>query len=228
MRRGRQAGGAPYPRGDLLTSNRPRTPRRSHRRTDGNQPSEQTDTGNACEFASDHGPDVHWTLAHDWLVWDGRRWRADDTLAVIERAKSTAGRLIDDAIAEFGQAVKLDQDDEGAAAASKAAKSRLKHALQTRNKKGLDPMLALARSIPGIATTFDQFDRHPHLFNVLNGTIHLRTGELRPRPGRLHHQLAPVEFDPDSEAPTWDKFLATVFAGDRELIESARAPAATA
>jgi putative DNA primase/helicase len=176
---------------------------------------EQTDTGNACEFARDHGLDVHWTMARDWLVWDGHRWKVDDTLAVVERAKVTARRLIDEALCEFGQAVRLGQDD----GAKKKASARLKHAEYTRHKKGLDPMLALARSIPGIATIYDQFDRHPHLFNVTNGTIDLRTGKLRPHDrADLITRLAPVAYDPNADAPTWDRFLCTVFAGDLELI----------
>lgn len=57
----------------------------------------------------------------------------------------------------------------------------------------------------------DELDRDPWLLNVKNGTLDLRTGELREhRREDLITKLAPVEYDPDADSPTWEAFLETV------------------
>jgi putative DNA primase/helicase len=57
----------------------------------------------------------------------------------------------------------------------------------------------------------DALDGDPWLLNVENGTLDLRTGELRDHEREdLITKLAPVEFDPEAEAPTWDAFIERV------------------
>src|SRR5438876_696643 len=57
----------------------------------------------------------------------------------------------------------------------------------------------------------EEFDRDPWKLNVLNGTLDLQTGELRPhRRDDLLTKLAPVAFDPETECPWWEKFLGRV------------------
>src|SRR5206468_11054248 len=78
---------------------------------------------------------------------------------------------------------------------------------------------SLARSEPGIPVTPDELDRDPWLFNVRNGTLNLRTGNLRPhRREDLITKLAPVAYDLAAKCPRWDRFLNQIFAGDRALI----------
>jgi putative DNA primase/helicase len=49
-------------------------------------------------------------------------------------------------------------------------------------------MIDLARHEPGIPVTMADLDRDPWALNVTNGTIDLRTGELRPHcPNRSHN-----------------------------------------
>jgi P4 family phage/plasmid primase-like protien len=192
-------------------------------------PPEHTDTGNAAEFAKDHAEDVRWTLSHGWLVWDGKRWKVDDTLAVVERGKATAARMMTDAAeaykaasAELAEATEVDDKEAEAKAQVKLrrAKLALANAKYCRQKKGLDAMLALARSIPGIAVTFDQFDTAHHLFNVDNGTIDLKTGTIRPhRKEDQLTRLSPVTFDRTAEAPVFDRYLCSTFNQSAELID---------
>src|SRR5262249_40920636 len=65
----------------------------------------------------------------------------------------------------------------------------------------------------------NELDSDPWLLNVRNGTIDLRTGELRPhRREDLITSLAPVEFDPRAACPLWLEVQDKVFAKSAALI----------
>ena len=69
-------------------------------------------------------------------------------------------------------------------------------------------MISLARSEPGIPVTPRELDSDPWLFNVVNGTIDLRTGQLREhRREDMITMLAPVVFDPKARNTIWESFL---------------------
>lgn len=54
----------------------------------------------------------------------------------------------------------------------------------------------------------DDFDPNPFLFNVQNGVIDLKTGELLPHDrSYMCTQIANVEYDPKAKAPEWERFL---------------------
>jgi putative DNA primase/helicase len=64
----------------------------------------------------------------------------------------------------------------------------------------------------------DALDADPWLLNVRNGTIELKTGELREhRRDDLITKLASVEYDPEAEDKRWDTFLEQVTDGDDVL-----------
>lgn len=74
--------------------------------------------------------------------------------------------------------------------------------------------MSLGRSLPGIPIKANEkkgrpvLDADPWLLNVENGTLDLRTGELRERRREdLITKLAPVEYDPEARAPTFEAFL---------------------
>jgi putative DNA primase/helicase len=61
-------------------------------------------------------------------------------------------------------------------------------------------------------------DADPWLLNVENGTVDLRTGELREhRRDDLITKLSPVRYVPGAQSPLWDAFLARVTGEDEEL-----------
>jgi putative DNA primase/helicase len=69
-------------------------------------------------------------------------------------------------------------------------------------------MLKLAESEPGIAVAPSALDADLWSLNVLNGTLDLHTGQLRPhQPIELLTKVAPVDYDPQAQYPTWDAFL---------------------
>lgn len=164
-----------------------------------------TDAGNAQRFTRDHGRDLRYCYAWcTWLVWDGRRWAKDAGDAIMVRAKETARRIFSEAAAE------PDGDRRRAIAA---------WAKKTESRERLLAMLALAQSEPGIPITPDELDRDAFALNVENGTLDLRTGELRPhrRADRIT-KLAGTTFDGGATCPLFFEFLERIAAGDAERI----------
>lgn len=155
------------------------------------------DVGNALRLRDAHGADLRHSKALGWLTWDGRRWIVDAEKNAIEYAKDAADRILEEA-----RGSGLDAD---------AKKATAGWWLKSQGAHAVRNMLAMAESLPGIAARPEDFDRDPFAFNVRNGTIDLRTGELRPhRREDLGTRLAPVDFDPGATCPRWDAFLEMV------------------
>lgn len=152
-----------------------------------------TDVGNAERLVHRHGADLRYVHGwHRWLVWDGRRWALDETGEAVRRSVETVR-----AIATFAN--DLDGDDR---------KRMMQHALGSERDARLRAALSLAESIDGVPVLHDDLDADPFLLNVLNGTVDLRTGELRSHDrGDLISKLAPVAYDPAARAPRFEAFL---------------------
>ncbi|HVU63063.1 MAG TPA: phage/plasmid primase, P4 family [Phycisphaerales bacterium] len=166
----------------------------------------RTDLGNAERLAGRFKNILRYShAAAKWYVWDGRRWKMDDEGIPLRCAGETARAIL----------------REAEACPSRHTRSSLaRWALASESRQRLDAMLGLARSHPDLLVRVADMDSDPHLFNVLNGTVDLRTGELRPHEqSDLITRLAPVEFDPTAACPLFERFLRRIFANDREVIE---------
>jgi putative DNA primase/helicase len=76
---------------------------------------------------------------------------------------------------------------------------------------GRKRLIELAKAEPGLKTLSSHFDADPWLLNVANGTVNLRSGQLRPHSAEdLITRLAPVHFDPAATCPRFDLFLVEV------------------
>lgn len=179
----------------------------------GNEPAEpaptssehRTDLGNARRFVTRHGRNVRYVASWGaWLIWDGMRWRRDDTDEAMRKAKETVGGIY----AEAGNA-----EDEN------ERRELAKWAMRSEGEARLRAMLALAESEPEVAIAAEQLDAKRWLLNCRNGMVDLRTGRLLPHDrAALCSKLANVCYDSAATCDTWDRFLDTVFAGDAELI----------
>ena len=145
-----------------------------------------------------------------WLVWTGTHWRADVAeVAVMEQTKLVAREFI----AEAKWAV--DHDDA-------RAKALAQFATSAQRRQFRRAVLDLAKSEPGIAVSFEKFDRDHMLLNVINGTLDLRTGQLCPhrREDRLTCIL-PWTYEPATTCPRWERFLTEVLP-DSETVAFAK------
>ena len=161
-----------------------------------------TDVGNAARLVQRYGHKIHFLYGHQrWLIWEGRRWKPDDRGAIVKLCKQTTLAILDEAKRVGGE----------------AQKKLITWALASQRRERLTAMAALAQPEVGVGP--DDLDADPWALNCINGTIDLRTGELRPHcQDELITKLAPVEYDPNARSPRFDCFLQEVFDRDMELI----------
>jgi putative DNA primase/helicase len=166
----------------------------------------ETELGNARRLVDLMDGNARYEPAsRDWFVWDGRRWVRDDEGQVIRLAK----RVVDDLLS----AAKLVNDPE-------TLKRRVGFAHKSQSAARISGMIELAKTEPGIPIAFDTFDRQPHLLNVANGMVDLRTGALLPHDRNIFatHILA-TDYNAAASCPAFEGFIKDVLAGDKELIE---------
>jgi putative DNA primase/helicase len=164
-----------------------------------------TEKGNGERLAHRFGHELrHVVERRQWLAWDGRRWHRNANAAMV-RAKLVVEQLYREA-ADLAERAASDPNRY-----SDLAKAVLKWAASSSTARALKAMLTLAQSEVPVAAVPDAFDRDPFAFNVLNGTIDLRTGRLRPhRPEDMLTMLAPTAYAPNARAPQWEHFLKRV------------------
>ncbi|MBA4063633.1 MAG: hypothetical protein C0501_07955 [Isosphaera sp.] len=178
-----------------------------------------TDLANATRFAADHGGDVRWVAdMRKWFVFDGRRWAEDASGAVVAgRAQRTVRGMAAEAADRMAAAARLARDagceaQEAAAEKATAAAGRDFHwAKKSQDVRRVAAMIEMARPGLLIPVGADAFDTRPDLLNVPNGTVDLRTGELRPHDrADFLTKLCPTPFDPSADSPGYKAFLAAV------------------
>jgi putative DNA primase/helicase len=164
----------------------------------------RNDMGNGERLVATHGRDLRFCRAwDDWLAWDGTRWRPGAEGEAMRRAKATVRRIWQD-VADVG--------GDGGVKLAKWARA-------SGNVSRLRAMLATASSEPGIEVEPSALDADPWTLNAANGTVDLRTGELRPhRREDLCTKRVPVPYHEAAEAPRWRQFLREVFEGDAERV----------
>ena len=166
----------------------------------------RTDVGNGRRLAAAYGDVIRYVPAwKTWLIWDGSRWVRDDYLSIEIRAKDVIRKYFKEAIGNRDE----ERDEEA-----------VKHALRSERLERIRAMVNLAKSEPGMCVEPEQLDRDPLLFNCENGTIDLRTGELREhRKSDYITKKAPVMFDPTARDPLWEDHIQHATRGNEELAE---------
>lgn len=156
-----------------------------------------TELGVARRFAKRHRDDFRYVPSRDeWLVWDGRSWRKDET----RRSLHAAAHLVRDIAATSAD------DDFRKACQRLEKRAAVRGALDLA---GADPLLA----VPAEA-----FDAQPNLVQFLNGVVDLSTGQFRPsRRDDLLTQRVPHDYDPFALCPRWERFLLEVCAEREDL-----------
>jgi len=171
-----------------------------------------TDTGNAERLVDRHGHEIRY--CHPWKKWHTWRdiqWTIDDVGDVPARIKDTLRAARQSAMNRLRSVPTPPADapkDHPDRLARAEIQDELKFLAASESSRSRASMESLARSEPGVPILIDAMNRDPWLLNVLNGTIDLRTGELRDHsPADLITRCAPVVFDREARCPMWRRVL---------------------
>jgi len=156
----------------------------------------RTDLAMADRLVAQHGADLHFVPGRGWHWWDGRRWAPDEALTVERLADETARAVWH----EVGQADGRAERDR-----------RMRFAARACSERGQGAMVKLSRHRPEVLALRDTLDTDAWLLTTLDGTVDLRTGDLRPHQrGDLVTRLAPTAWDPGGACSAWVEFLGRV------------------
>ena len=126
-----------------------------------------------------------------WLVWDGCRWRTEDTLAATDLIRSVCRH-----------------------AALKASNPKV--AAKLASASTVSGVERLARADRRHAATTDEWDADPWLLNTPGGVVDLRSGRKRAHE-RADRMTKITTASAGGECPIWLQFLGEVTGGDKEL-----------
>lgn len=181
-----------------------------------------TDLANAYRLASMHGGDLLFARSLGWLAWDGRRYLVDELGVPLRHAQDVGMAVRRESSELFARAAKtpseLTQER-----LEKLAKGLFSWGKHSQQEKAMRAMLSVASSLETFAVRPNVFDSDPMLLNVLNGTVDLNTGQLRPhsKADRIS-KVTGAELRDDWGCPTFLAFLGRVFDGNQELIDFVR------
>ena len=165
-----------------------------------------TDLGNAKRFVARYRGNIQYCNAWSrWLLWDKMRWAEDGKIEIVARAADLIRSL-------YSVAKQIKDEDE--------RKAFLTHLIKSESHRSLHAMVTLAKSERSVARDPDDFDSDPWLCTVKNGTLDLRTGQLRSHDQKdMITKLGPVAYDPAARCPNWLAFLDMIMLGRKSLVE---------
>ncbi len=170
-------------------------------------PHKNTDMGNAERFQRLANKKAIFVENMGWFMWDGRRY-VSNPMGVKELYKSLVIKKLYEEVSSRGK----EHDTQG-------VKDLVSWAKRSESDKNVISALNSAASMPDFFVKSEMLDADQMLLNVENGTINLRTGELREHdPDDLITKLAPVVFDPEAQTPTWKRVLDRIFSNNQDMI----------
>jgi P4 family phage/plasmid primase-like protien len=153
-------------------------------------------------FTETHGADWKFVAEFNkWLFWAGGRWVIDITLRHFDLARAVARQASMDALADQ----------------TLPERSRERIATAIGSAKTVSAIIRLACADRRHAMSSKDWDSNPMLFNMQNGVLRLRTGEVIP--ARRDFYMTKISGALMGGAcPTWLQFLDRVTGNDAELI----------
>jgi putative DNA primase/helicase len=164
-----------------------------------------TDLTNAELFVKAYQDRIRYCMAwKKWLIWDNHAWRPDDCGEIFALCKDFLRGL-------YLQVATISDHKRAVDMASHVIKSE-----SLRRRQALVESASYERKI---RITPKEVDQEPLLLNVLNGTIDLKTGELKPSmKNKYITKCAQVTYDQTATCATWVSFLLRIMNGNVRLI----------
>ncbi|AKZ59201.1 Phage/plasmid primase, P4 family, C-terminal domain [Streptomyces ambofaciens ATCC 23877] len=156
-----------------------------------------TDVGIAVrlrDYMARSGGGVRYASGLGFLVWDGKVW-------------APGNDEVRTALLQMGAEL-IASGDDGAR----------KIALRALTNRAIEDIIKVLPSVPGVPASAADFDSDPELLSVANGTVNLRTKELRPHdPADMITRRLDVAYRPGAKAERWLQFLDEIFPHHPEL-----------
>ncbi|MFE7077903.1 phage/plasmid primase, P4 family [Streptomyces sp. NPDC057620] len=169
------------------------------------------DIGNAQRVVDRYGTEICWiTDTEQWATYEAGRWTFKGAnTAVWTRVVATVDALSDEAGNYSDEKPEFEPGDKPTKEERLSERERFEKFARGQRMR---PKLAAAREVlqahPALHVHMDHFDRPELLFNVANGIVDLRSGELFAHDRGLYlMQQSTVRFDPDATCPMWEDFL---------------------
>ncbi|PTE79279.1 phage/plasmid primase, P4 family [Staphylococcus gallinarum] len=166
------------------------------------------DTGNAERLKDLFGENIRYNYtSKSWMYYDGKSWKHDDT----GRMKILADKVVENMKNEkLFIADGIDEAD--------MEKYRYRHWKDSRNhNKKINMMKECEHLLP---VRNETFDKDFNLFNVQNGYINLKEGQINEHEREKYFtKISNVEYTDKADCPKWDEFLDDIFLGNQDLVK---------
>lgn len=166
------------------------------------------DTGNAQRFTDIWGDYIRYSfIRKNWYFYNGKFWELDQSGEMKKLVDETLQQIKKEPIVTSGD---IDEEE--------AEKLKRRHLKYSRGSNGKTNMLKESQHLRSINP--HEFDQDDYLFNVSNGYIDLKTGDLHDHtPDKHFTKFSNVEYTDKIDCPMWLEFLNQIFDGDQELID---------
>jgi len=154
-----------------------------------------TDSTNAERLCNEHGEHIRYMSAwKKWIVWNGKRWKTDDSGALIsEKCLSTIRNLHNEQLRTGDHRERMEIE---------------KFAKISENARRRKSCLEMATQIDKINITSEQLDNNAWLLNCQNGTLNIQTKEFTEhKQNDFITKISNVDYDPTADCPMWKQFI---------------------
>lgn len=164
-----------------------------------------TDLSNGEFFVKQYGDKIRYCATwKKWIIWDGNTWRTDCSNEIFGLCK------------EFLRGMFITTRHMTVHRRALDLETHLIRCESLRRRQALVESASLERAVQIFP---HQVDSDGFVFNVRNGTIDLRTGELHaPMREKYITRCASIAFDKKAQCPEWYNFLLRIMGGNASLI----------
>jgi P4 family phage/plasmid primase-like protien len=150
-----------------------------------------------------------------WFAWDGRRFAPQERGEISEYYRRFTQQ---ERVLAMARAAERDgsANEEGEQVPGTLTMGQVGRA---ETMKMRDLTLRWSRNTNALGCVPAQLDRSLDLINVLNGTLDLSNGQLRPHdPADRITKLVDCDYDPVAKCPRWEEFIRKIFLDNEELV----------
>lgn len=144
-----------------------------------------------------------------FFTWSGRVW---------ERSDSKVRNMVHFIGRSLMAAAKRKTEDKAPDAKEDPGEGLRKAARGFTTRRKIDDCLAELQTVPAVHVNPTDFDDRPDLLSFRNGTVDLRTGEIRGhRKDDLLTYCLAIDYDPKATCQRWEAFAEEIFPGMPEM-----------